>query len=162
MTQDQFIKQIQENRGIIQTVVNLYADSPEDRDDLFQEILLQCWKSIENFKGDSKFSTWLYRVGMNIAITFFKKSSKNKSIISSSKNLCSVNKADDQEVSSDNSEKLFHAIKQLNDIEKMIITLHLEGYSNEEIADMIDVSNANLRVKIHRIKEKLTKKLKNN
>lgn len=76
LSEKEFIHQIQQNQNIIHKVCHTYMDTKADREDLFQEILLNAWKGIKRYKGLSKFSTWLYRVALNTAITFYKKGKK--------------------------------------------------------------------------------------
>ena len=130
-------------------------DDPEDKDDLKQEIMVQAWSSIGRFRGDAAFSTWLYRIALNTVLTFRKKSER----IPTQRN----EKIDIEEKFEDGhpmSELLFRAIKLLNDIDKSIITLHLEDYDNGEIADIIGLTKNNVTVKLHRIKKQLAQQLK--
>ena len=158
MTEEIFLTRIKEHEGIINKLLYLYVDVAEDKKDLYQEIVLQAWRSIHRFKGDSKFSTWLYRVSLNTVITFNR---KEKRLPQSS-----MNEAPDvpSHVSeqSERSMQLASAIRALNDIDKSIITLHLDDYSNDEISEMIGITKNNVAVKLHRIKEDLKKKLKGN
>lgn len=151
-----FLEQIEEHAGIINKIVNLYADNADDRQDLRQEILLQAWRSYESFENRSKFSTWLYRVCLNTALVFHRKS----------KRMVTVDIDDIKPISSNNevhhgAELLYLAIKQLPPAERSIIILHLDGYANEEIAEMIGISKNNAAVKLHRIKQTLTEKVRN-
>lgn len=150
-----FISEIEQHKGIIIKVVSLYADHPDDRADLKQEILFQAWKSFKRFRGESKFSTWLYKVALNTAMTFVKSAIRHKSNLP-------VDGVDLEDQTSDVESKnqLYWAIKQLPEIEKTIITLHLDGFDNTEIAEMIGVNRNNLNVKLHRIKQRLLTHLK--
>jgi len=144
-------------RGIVHKVTHLYADSREDREDLFQEILYQSYRSFPNFKSESNFSTWLYRVAMNTALVFRRKEQKNKTSLI----LDGLEKVADEVQKYDHQKAaLIDAIKSLPKVERMIITLHLEGYANQEVADIAGISKENTAVKIHRIKKMLTKKMK--
>lgn len=151
-----FLEQIEEHTGIINKIVNLYADNSDDRQDLRQEILLQAWRSYESFENRSKFSTWLYRVCLNTALVFHRKS----------KRMVTVDIDDIKPLSNNNevhhgAELLYLAVKQLPPAERSIIILHLDGYANEEIADIIGISKNNAAVKLHRIKQTLTEKVRN-
>lgn len=151
-----FTELIEENRGIIFKVIRLYVNHEEDERDLFQEILLQAWRSYPNFKGESKFSTWLYRVGLNTVLTFKRRPNKVQPHEDLSQFKISAEKTQDDEV-----QALYIAIRSLNEIDRMIVTLHLDGYENEEIANIAGLTKNHVAVKLHRIKETLTKKLKN-
>jgi RNA polymerase sigma-70 factor (ECF subfamily) len=154
LNEKEFLKLINQHSGIVHKIIYLYVDDPEDKNDLKQEIFLQAWKSIGNFRRDSQFSTWFYRVALNTALTYRKKD-KNK--------LKTAIENYDQPVEErpkhEKSELLFRAIKQLNDVDKTIITLHLDDYDNGEISEITGMTKNNVAVKLHRIKEVLTTKL---
>jgi RNA polymerase sigma factor (sigma-70 family) len=153
----EFVKIISENQGIIHKVCSIYCDSEEDRRDLFQEILAQLWKSYATFRNESKFSTWMYRVAINTAITSFKKIKRQpdqKTLEIESVQI--VNEEYDSEV----EEKillLHQAIAQLTGIEKSIVLLFLENRDYEEIAEITGITRNYVRVKMNRIKHKLKK-----
>ncbi len=157
LKENEFLQMINKHTGIIHKILYVYVDDPEDKKDLKQEILLQAWRSVHNFKGNSSFSTWLYRVALNTALTYRKKD-KNKQKTS----LENIDLVEEKELRSDNADRLLRAIKKLSDIDKTLITLHLEDYSNPEIADIMGLSKNNVGVKLHRIKDLLTKKLTEN
>ena len=154
--EQEFISNIKKHKGIVVKVVSLYADLPDDKADLEQEILYQAWKSFARFKRESKFSTWLYRVALNTALTFRKIHNRSKKHIP-------IDKVDidyTDKSNSDEKNQLYWAIKQLNSIDKTIVTLHLEGFDNTEIAKMIGINRNSLNVKLHRIKNKIVEQLK--
>jgi RNA polymerase sigma-70 factor, ECF subfamily len=155
-SEKEFTQLIDQNRGIIYKVIRLYVNHEEDERDLFQEILFQAWKSYPRFDGRSKFSTWLYRVGLNTVLTFKRKPQR----VNAHEDLASLNIAHTEKAYSDESEALFLAIRELNELDRMIITLHLDGYENEEIAEIAGLTKNNVAVKLHRNKETLIKKLK--
>ena len=149
-----FLDLIENNRGIIFKVIRLYVRHAEDERDLFQEILFQAWKSYPRFDGRSKFSTWLYRVSLNTVLTF----KRRPQLVESRDELESpeVVTNDKQE----ETEMLYTAIFQLNEIDRMIVTLHLDGYENEEIAEITGLTKSNVAVKLHRSKNEIVQKLK--
>jgi RNA polymerase sigma-70 factor (ECF subfamily) len=152
---DIFIKYISENSGIIHKICNIYCNSLEDKEDMMQEITLQLWKSFPKYKGESSFSTWLYRVALNTAITNIRKSKLNPiQEIISDKVLEIPDKEDIPSLNQDINE-LYRAIAQLNDIEKSIIFLYLEKKSYREIGNILGISEKNVSVKIVRTKKKL-------
>ena len=152
----EFTNLIEQNRGIIFKVIRLYIHHEEDERDLFQEILFQAWRSFPQFKGDSKFSTWLYRVALNTVLTF----KRRPQLVVPHEDLSLLKTSSGDKIQSEESEALYIAIRELNEIDRMIITLHLDGYENEEIADISGLTKNNAAVKLHRIKETITKKLK--
>lgn len=155
VSEKEFTELINQNRGIIYKVIRLYVSDEEDERDLFQEILFQAWKSYPRFDGRSKFSTWLYRVGLNTVLTF----RRRPVLVVPHEDLASLN-ISQTKTSTDDSESLYIAIRELPEIDRVIITLHLDGYENEEIADIAGLTKNNTAVKLHRIKDVLIKKLK--
>ncbi len=131
----------------------MYADMLQAREDLFQEVLLNAWKGIENFRGDAKFSTWLYRVALNTAITYFRKESRNPVIIQVPEFNSSI-----QDLSYQKDERLtaiHQAINKLSRVDKALVLLYLEDYSHTEIGEMLGISANNVAVKLSRLKTKL-------
>lgn len=151
----EFLHIITENQGIIHKVCSIYCDLEEDRRDLFQEILVQLWKSYPSFRSESKFSTWMYRVALNTAITSFKKDKRqpDKSGIAYE----SIQLADElyDTRAEEQIRMLNQAVSQLTGIEKSIILLFLEDKKYEEIAEITGITQNYVRVKMNRIKRKL-------
>ncbi|MEM7550733.1 MAG: sigma-70 family RNA polymerase sigma factor [Bacteroidota bacterium] len=155
-SQDQFVSLIQEHSGIIYKIINLYVDDQEERRDIHQEVLLQAWKSFTRFEGKSKFSTWLYRVVLNTVLTFRRKSSSAHN----SRELMEGDISYKPASIKDESDALLFAVKSLPEVDRSIITLHLEGYANTEVSEILGISSNHVGVKIHRIKKVLEEKLK--
>lgn len=155
----EFLNKIEKHQGIIYKISRMYVDNETDQEDLYQEIVYQLWKSYKSFKGDSQFSTWMYRVSLNTAISFFKVENNQKKI----KFNLQIQEKIDENIFSENSNKLdfiYKAINQLNDFDKAFIFLYLEGLSHKEIGGNLGISEGNARVRLNRIKTKLEKKLK--
>ncbi|WP_394746902.1 RNA polymerase sigma factor [Spongiimicrobium salis] len=139
----------------------MYCDDEEHRKDLFQEILIQLWKSYSSFRGEAKFSTWMYRVALNVAIQDLRKVKKAQSLFSPSEKFKDILE-EKTDPSTDENLKLLHkAISHLSKIEKAIMMLYLDNKSNEEIAEIIGITQNYVRVKMNRIKGKLKKTLTN-
>lgn len=153
--EEKFVALLEENAGIIYKVTRIYAQNSSDAEDLRQEVIYQAWRSYARFEGKSKFSTWLYKIALNTALTHKAKEDKRKSIPEQA----DVWQEIDQAVGKD---LLIHLIRQFNDSDKLIIMLHLDGYSNDEVALISGISKNHVAVKLHRIKEKLAKNLKEN
>jgi RNA polymerase sigma-70 factor (ECF subfamily) len=150
-----FIEKIEKHAGIIHKVIQLYVDSEEDRRDVYQEILLQAWKSFQKFRGDSSFSTWLYKVCLNTVLTFNRKQEKYDDL--------QANYSDttfDNTEKKETSEVLYYLIRQLNETDRMMMTLYLEGYKNKEIAEIVGLKVNHVNVKIHRLKTQIIESLK--
>ncbi|MBW8324120.1 MAG: sigma-70 family RNA polymerase sigma factor [Prolixibacteraceae bacterium] len=151
----EFLQIITENQGIIHKVCSIYCDLEEDRRDLFQEILVQLWKSYPSFRSESKFSTWMYRVALNTAITSFKKDKRQPDKTGVSyENMQLAEELYDSGVE-DQIKMLNQAVSNLTGIEKSIILLFLEDKKYEEIAEITGITQNYVRVKMNRIKKKL-------
>jgi len=148
----EYTQQINENSGIIHKIISLYVDNEEDKKDVYQEVLLQGWKSYKNFKGASKFSTWLYKVTLNTVLTYTKKEKKSKVDI--------VMPIQTDSTANENHELLLMIIKKLDPIDKMLITLHLDGFKNIEIADITGMTSNNVNVKLYRLKAVIIERFK--
>lgn len=156
----QFEKHLREHELLIYKVCRLYAYSEVDRQDLFQEIVIQLWKAFLKFNGQSKFSTWLYRVAINTAITGLRK--KKHFMVSYEPATLPQHIDDNTSAEEEEQLKVLHkAIEQLNQVEKAIVMLYMEDKGYEEMEDILGISQGNLRVKMNRIKEKLRHITKN-
>ncbi|WP_407426879.1 RNA polymerase sigma factor [Arcticibacter sp.] len=157
---DEFIVMINVHRGILYKISNLYCDDEEDRKDLFQEMVLQLWKSYPGYRAESSKSTWMYRIALNTSITRLRKEKKEisrRSLIDADFEIPDFSTGSDQH---GELALLRHAIDQLNEIEKAVIMLYLEEKSYEEIADIMGITKSNVGVKLNRIKIKLEKIIK--
>lgn len=155
--QKEFLTQVNEHQNIIHKICFVYSRNIVDKEDLYQEIVLQLWKSYQSFKGKSAFSTWMYRVALNTAISMTKKFW----FFADTGGLPDI--AIQNEQLTDLSEEiklLYKAISGLDKVEKGIILLWLENKSYREIAETIGISEKNVSVKIVRIKDKLAKIIK--
>lgn len=150
-----FVSQLEENQNIVHKICRLYTNDADSHNDLFQEITIQLWKAYPKFRGDSKFSTWMYRVGLNTAITLYRKSKRSVDT-QSFENVGFKITADEYDNTVEVQLKLMYdAVKQLNDIDKALVFLYLEDKNYSEIAETLGITEVNARVKMNRIKEKL-------
>ena len=158
-TQDeaQFVSLLKENQNIIHKICKLYTTDQDSHNDLFQEITIQLWKAYPNFRGDSKFTTWAYRVGLNTAITLFRKKKKIIDTIEFDNTFHKVNEDEYNFEEEEQLKLLYHAVNELNDIEKALVFLYLEDKDYTEIAETLGISEVNARVKMNRVKGKLKK-----
>jgi len=156
----EFVEKVTESQGIIHKVCRVYCTGEEERTDLFQEILIQLWKSFPSFRGDSRFSTWMYRVSFNVAIQRLRKKNKKPKQVELSRRLKEIPDLPVVDVYEEEIKWLYGAIDRLNEVEKAIIMLFLEDKENGEIAEIIGISRNYVRVKLHRIKSKLKKMAK--
>ena len=140
---------------IIIKICRAYTNTQDDFEDYYQEVCLQIWRSREKFRGDSKWSTWIYRLTLNICLTLIKKK-KNNSQHQSSDYEVQIEATEENHSFSDESlNQLYDAIKKLSEIDRAVILLYLEEKRNKEIADIIGTSPNNIAVRINRIKERL-------
>ena len=146
-----FISLINEHKNIIRKVCFLYVKADMEREDMFQEIVLQAWKSFPSFKGNAKFSTWLYKVALNTTITFVRKT--KRSVVVTTDTLPDTTGLDN--VTEEQTKAMYRAIEDLSKIEKALIMLYLDDYSYNDIGDILGIKANNVAVKILRIKEKL-------
>ncbi len=160
--EQEFSKRVKESQGIIHKVCRMYCDNEEYRKDLFQEILIQLWKSYPSFRGDSKFSTWMYRVAINVAIQDFRKAKKKRQLFFQTNIFKESLEGNSKEFQDEKMGLMHQAIANLNDVEKAIVMLHLDEKSNEEIAEIVGISQNYVRVKMNRIKTKLSKNINKN
>ena len=156
MSEKDFLANLQQHQRIIYKLVNIYARNPDDKKDLQQEIILQAWKSYAKFRGESKFSTWLYRLSLNTIFTM----RGRPAAIEYRDDLEALPVAASPHEANEDAERLYQAIRQLNDVEKAVISLHLDGYDNNEIAEHMGISNNLVAVKVHRARQKLAEILK--
>lgn len=155
-TERQFEAHIKEHQRLIEKICRVYVFTEADRQDLFQEIVIQAWNAYPRFKGESSFSTYLYRIALNTAIAGLRKS-KRKDFIQTFEPVKLPQHADDDSgaIEEENLRQLYHAIAQLNEVERAIVLLYLEDKSYKEMEAILGMTEGTLRVKMSRIKDKL-------
>jgi RNA polymerase sigma-70 factor (ECF subfamily) len=158
--ENEFVRLVDESQGIIHKVCRMYCDDDTHREDLFQEIILQLWKSYPSFKGESKFSSWMYRVALNVAIQDFRKEKKRRFLFLEHFEFKEPASAQKNEYKDERIEALYKAISNLDKIERAIMLLHLDDVPNEEIAEIVGITQNYVRVKMTRIRTKLAKTIK--
>jgi RNA polymerase sigma-70 factor (ECF subfamily) len=155
VSEKEFLARIKEHQNIIYKLVRLYATREVDKKDLYQEIVLQAWKAYSSFRGESKFSTWLYRLCLNTIFTIQRKTNRIDYTDTASYEgqliTTSVN---------DEKELLYKAIRNLPETERAVISLHLDGYDNKEVSELLGITANLVGVKLHRAKQQLTTLLK--
>jgi RNA polymerase sigma-70 factor, ECF subfamily len=156
--QAEFASLIRQHQALIYKVCHLYCKREADKEDLFQEIVFQLWKSFPQFRGQAAFTTWMYRVALNTAISGVRKNRFNR--LTTYMDEMPVNLPLRDEGTREQKEQMDQlrlAITQLSDVEKSIVMLYLEERSYEEMEAILGIKVPNLRVKMNRIKEKLRK-----
>lgn len=151
----QFVSNLERDQNIVHKICRIYTNDQASHNDLFQEITIQLWKAYPKFRGDSKFSTWMYRVALNTAITLYRK--KKRGI--QTQDYDSVHfriKVDEYDDETEQRLSLmYNAVKELNDIDKALVFLYLEDKNYKEISETMGISEVNARVKMNRVKTKL-------
>ncbi len=155
MSTDFYTTQILPHAGIIIKICRAYANSKEDFEDYYQEVCLQIWKSHKNFRGDAEWTTWIYRLSLNVCLTLLK---KNKT----APKPLSLDVYEEQSISNgafqdEDLNELYGAIRQLSEVDRAVILLYLEEKTYQEIADIIGTNPNNIGVRIKRIKQRLKK-----
>jgi RNA polymerase sigma factor (sigma-70 family) len=155
MQEAELLQLIDRHQGIIHKICRLYRDRKEDREDLFQEIVFQLWKSAPKFENRAKFSTWMYKVALSTAMAAYRK----KSPVIKYLPVLPEHPLEPQETN-EQAVQFFEALKQLNDSDKALIVLYLEDMSYREIAKIVGISENNVGVKLNRIKDKIKQLIK--
>ncbi len=154
----EFVSIIRQNQALIYKVTRVYGHTREDQQDLYQEIVYQLWKSFGSFRNESMISTWIYRVALNTSIAHLNRQKNRGHHLPAEEWL--LNEAEKRDtVMDERSEILFTLIKKLNDIEKGIVLLHLEGKSYAEIAAITGFTVTNIGTRLGRIKQKLASQI---
>jgi len=152
---DQFLDILEKNIGIIIKIARAYSKSADDKADLINDITLELWKSFGSFKGDSKISTWIYRIALNTSMNFKRKREKDRLFfIEDFRQFENLNWLT-EETDTSHSEILYECIDELNQLNKAIILLFLDGNSHDEISEITGISKTNVGTRISRIKEQL-------
>ena len=159
---EEFIKSLEEYKGIINKISFAYTNNINDRNDLKQEILIQLWKSYPKFNHKSKLSTWIYRVALNTAISNLRKTKRKIREVELSEQHYQIPDSDNKTELNENIKTLYELIYRLNELERAIILLYLEDQSYSEIAGIVGISETNVATKLSRIKLKLKNQFNSN
>ncbi|TLP79194.1 RNA polymerase sigma factor [Maribacter sp. ACAM166] len=150
-----FTDLIREHQGLLFKVTSIYTDNKQDQEDLFQEVVYQLWKYFDSFRNESKISTWMYRVGMNTAITHLKRKRRRPDSISIADTVIKETDITKDEIYEERLRLLYRQLKQLNTLDMGLIFLLLEGKRYKEIAEITGLEASNVGTRISRIKKKL-------
>ncbi|MBQ6228067.1 MAG: sigma-70 family RNA polymerase sigma factor [Prevotella sp.] len=153
--EQEFLNMVEAQKRAIYKVCYMYANDQDDLNDLFQETVLNLWKSFPRYRGDSTLNTWVYRIAMNTCITFLRRSNARPQTIPMTANVAGL--MEEEESKTGQLQELYRLINQLGKLERALILLWLEERSYEEMADILGISKANVAVKLFRTKEKLKK-----
>ena len=163
MEKDKFISVIKDNQNLIFKICYSYCSNPENRKDLQQEILIQLWNSFSKFDGRVKISTWIYRIALNTAISYYRNDCKHKDKkIPIDASIISFPNFELDSEQDENIVMLYQFIERLNEMDKALILLYLDDNKYNEIADVLGISETNVATKISRIKKSLKEQFSNN
>lgn len=156
-----FLSVLERHKGIIFKVANTWCHEKAEQDDLIQEIMVQVWLSLERFREDYKWSTWIYRIALNTSISFYRKNKTRKEKTVSLPPAIELPEAVESQPLDTDFILLRKFIQELKELDRALILLHLEGLSSQEIAGIIETSQTNVTTKISRIKKKLRLRFEN-
>ena len=162
--ENRFKQIIEENGAKINSICRYYCPNAEDQKDMVQEVLVNIWKSLDKFRGESTISTWIYRIAVNTSLSFTGKTYRNMKLYIDKDPLgmnvlLDEGDLEQKQKTEEQLEQLEISLNLLSVIDKALISLVLEGVSLREIADVVGLTEPNVKVKIHRIKEQLKQHL---
>jgi RNA polymerase sigma-70 factor (ECF subfamily) len=152
--QDRFQTLVEEHKKILYKVCNSYCKNPGDRDDLAQEIIIQLWRSFGKFDERYRFSTWMYRIALNVAISFYRRENRRtRYVVSDEQHLLEA--IDETKNQPEEIRLLYEFIEGLDPLNKALVLLYLDGNNYQEIAEVLGISETNVATKISRLKSKM-------
>lgn len=157
--QDRFQALIEEHKKILYKICNVYCRNRDDRDDLAQEIIVQLWRSFAGFDGRCQFSTWMYRIALNVAISSYRReTTRTRLVIAGDEHV--LDAIDESATQSEDMQQLYRFIEGLDPLNKALILLYLDGNSYLEIAEVLGISETNVASKISRLKKTMKQDLR--
>ena len=160
-SKEDFLSIIDANKRIIFKICNSYCKNADDREDLAQEIIFQLWKSWSSFNANYKLSTWMYRIALNVAISFYRKERKTTDTVLMGDHVIEIADEQIEESLETNLNALQQFINELKPLDKALMILYLEEKPQKEIAEIMGITSSNVATKIGRIKEQLKQKFNN-
>lgn len=148
----EFMSMIREYEGVIYKVASFYTDQENPISDLYQEIVINLWRGFSSFRGDSKYSTWIYRISLNTCISILRRTKNKPGFVDLSIDIPHL-----EDSRSENLKELYAIINRLEKIERALVLLYLDDKSYKEIAEITGLSESNVATKLHRTKEKMKK-----
>ncbi|MBL1409602.1 RNA polymerase sigma factor [Sphingobacterium faecale] len=158
----EFVGLLEQHQNVLHKICKLYASDLDTHKDLFQEMVIQLWRSYPTFKGDSKFTTWAYRVALNTAISLYRGKKRKITTVDWDNSLQNICYEEYDPAQEEKLKTLYGAVRQLNDIEKALVYMYLEDKDYTEISETLGISEVNARVKMNRIKTKLKSMINQN
>jgi RNA polymerase sigma factor (sigma-70 family) len=156
--QERFQARVEEHKKILYKICNSYCRDRDARDDLAQEIIIQLWQSFGKYDESRRFSTWMYRIALNVAISFYRRErTRTRYVISDEEHL--IEAANETESQSEEIRVLYQFIEGLDPLNKALVLLYLDGNNYQEIAEVMGISETNVATKISRLKSKMKQEL---
>ncbi len=155
-----FLKVLDDHKLLIYKVARGYCHDETDLQDLIQEISIQIWRSLDRYDERYKWSTWIYRIALNVSISHYRRDKRKLKTTQLTPLIEPASESKAQQESNEKIELLQGFIRELREIDRALIILHLEGLSSEEIAEILDTSQTNITTKISRIKQKLKERFR--
>ena len=157
--EEQFLLVIEQHKGIIYKIANSFKKDEEDKKDLVQEIIFQLWRSFSTYDHRTKISTWMYRVALNVAITSYRKEKRKNELIKPLNDaMITFTVEEEPGINDSDLQVLQQFINELKELDRALMLLYLEEKSGKEIAEILGLSETNIRTKINRIKEGLKRR----
>jgi RNA polymerase sigma-70 factor (ECF subfamily) len=157
-----FLEVMDANKGIIYKVANSYCRNEDSRKDLIQEIMLQLWLSFPRFDEEYRITTWMYRIALNVSISFYRKENRRGQINHPlPEEMLYLKEEDNGGEGQAAINHLYKFIRKLKEIDRAIMLLYLEGDSQQEIAEVLGLTTTNVSTKVSRIKQQLRKEFTN-
>ncbi len=153
-----FLSVLEAHKGILYKVAHSYCRDQSDREDLVQEIVVQIWVSFDRYEPKFKWSTWIYRVALNTAISFYRQHKTRKERTQPLPAFIELVEEEGEDAENEDLRLLRRFIRELREMDRALILLHLEGLSTQEIATVVNTSPTNVTTKISRIRKKLRRK----
>jgi RNA polymerase sigma factor (sigma-70 family) len=151
--QDRFVSIIETHKGIIYKIVNTYCQDAEERKDLAQEIIMKLWKAFDRFDPQLVYSTWMYKIALNVAISHYRREKRRKTISNPySENIFDISELAKNPDTEESNAFLRKFISELKELDKALMLLYLEEKTNREIAEIMGITETNVATKISRIK----------
>lgn len=156
---DTFLEVVEAHKGIIYKIAHSYCHNNHDKEDLVQEITVQLWKSFDNYNQQFKYSTWIYRIALNVAISFYRRETKRRPLAQPLPETI-FNRGDTEQATAQEQQLalLQQFIAELKELDRALVLLYLDGKSHRETAEIIGISETNVATKLARIKEKIKQK----
>lgn len=156
---EQFVELVQQHAGILHKVTNAYCRERHDREDLAQEIVLQLWRSFARYDRALRFSTWMYRIAMNVAISHFRAVRTRGGEALPLDEVAAIPDGTDP-AAADDTRLLYDLIRELDELNRALVVLYLDGYSHTEIAGVLGLTPSNVATRVNRIKDQLRNRYK--